>query len=148
MARILLIEGNELVARTLQAMLLVAGHEVVLAGLADEALSSVQAQSFDLVFCDLHMQGRAGRDLALKLRELPADTRLILTTGGPPSGEDRDAHLDASFLQTCRDAVKTVVLAKPFRIEQIHTLVRDQLAAATAAKGDVPLPRITRDPHS
>lgn len=139
MARILLAESNELVALTIQMMLLSCSHEVVLARGAEEALRAFETQAFDLVFCDLHMKGEDGGELALVLRGLSADTRLILMTGGAPTGDNRDAHLDMSFLRTCRDAGKTTMLAKPFRMDQIDTLVRDQLAATTAAQGGAPI---------
>lgn len=136
MARILVAEDNDLVANTIQTMLRGGGHEVVLAVRADRAVRAFTMQPFDLVFCDLHMRGTNGLDLAHELRWLSPDTFLVLMTGGPRGTKDV-APVDAALLRSWRSAGRAQVIAKPFRREQVLGLVRDH-APQPPAQRDAP----------
>lgn len=137
MARILVAERNGLVANTIETMLRSGGHEVVLAGRADEAIRAFTAQPFELVLCDLQMRGTDGLDLAQEFRGLSPDVVLILMTGGPP-GSNGTARLDPQLLQSWQIAGTAKLIAKPIRTDEILALVRGHLAAKAPAERDAP----------
>ncbi len=56
-ARVLVVEDNPRVGRSLQIFLEIEGHEVTLVESGERALESLDETSFDLVFCDLTLGG-------------------------------------------------------------------------------------------
>ncbi|MCU0633309.1 MAG: ATP-binding protein [Gemmatimonadaceae bacterium] len=55
--RILVVEDEPDVARSLEVLLVLLGHTVVLAPTGDDALAAMARASFDVVFCDLGLPG-------------------------------------------------------------------------------------------
>jgi DNA-binding NtrC family response regulator len=115
-SRILVVDDEELYRRTLERILTRAGHEVVHAGEATEALCAVTSEQFDLVLCDLKMPGIDGLELIRQIRELEPDLPCILITGhGSPksSVEALDAgafwYFEKPFEQTHLDVIRGLV---------------------------------------
>lgn len=96
--RILLVEDHGDAAEMLVALLEMQGHQVRLAGSADEALDLLRAERMDVVLCDIGLPGRSGYDFARAVREDPSrrGVSLIALTGyGQP--EDRRRTREAGF---------------------------------------------------
>ena len=113
--RLLLVESDPAVARTLEAMLAACGYEVAWApdGAAALALVLAEGAEFDLLLCDLIVGGApTGRDLAARLRRACPGLAVVLMSGDS-------------------EAVGEGVLSKPFGPEEA-------LAALRAARARTP----------
>lgn len=115
-AKLLVVDDEELYRRALERILTRAGHEVLQAGDATEALAIISSTNLDLVLCDLKMPGINGLELIRQTRELEPDLPCILITGhGSPgaSVEALDAgafwYLEKPFEQANLDVIRGLV---------------------------------------
>ncbi len=125
MAKVLLIEDEEMVRFSLRAVLESDGHEVIEASNGDEGISqfkklSKTSQPMDLVVTDILMPKKHGYDTISEIRELSPNMKIIAISGG---GEvNPKVFLDMSdFLGANR------VLAKPFSSDELLTAVKECL---------------------
>lgn len=78
--RILVVDDEPLITRTLSLIFQNHGFEVMAVLTADDALASIRSTPPDLVLCDIDMPGRDGISLMTDLgRELPDCPILVLT---------------------------------------------------------------------
>jgi signal transduction histidine kinase/ActR/RegA family two-component response regulator len=123
--RILAVDDEALLLKAYRRML-GDGHELVTALGGHEALRTLEKDAaFDVVLCDLQMPEMSGMELHAAVRErFPrlAD-KFVFVTGGAFSGEAR-RFLDESV---------AAVIQKPFRIEDLLTLV-DRIASGIPVK--------------
>jgi len=83
MARVLIVDDEEGIRRTMGMFLENAGHDVWTAGSVSEACELMDAQDFDVVLSDIVMPGDAGiRLLGLVSARMPL-TQVIMITGEP-----------------------------------------------------------------
>ncbi|MFW6049828.1 MAG: hybrid sensor histidine kinase/response regulator [Myxococcota bacterium] len=126
--RVLVVDDEPVLLRTLES-LLAPRHEVVTAGSGRSALELLTEDGdFDLILCDLMMNGVTGMDVYEKLkRSRPGlERRIVFMTGG-------------AFTSTTRRFLAQVdnpCLDKPFAVEDVLDLVRRQLASAGAVRAD------------
>lgn len=73
MARILVIDDDDLVRGTVEAMLEAGGHEATLAVDGEDGLRQFQRQPFDLVLCDVFMPQKEGLETVRELLRDDAD---------------------------------------------------------------------------
>lgn len=99
--RILVVEDDAPVRQLLVRVLTDAGHLVVGASDATEAVQlAAQHVDLDLLITDLVMRGVNGIQLARTLREERPDLRVLLTSSYRPEQLSRDAvTLDAEFIE-------------------------------------------------
>jgi len=120
MARILVVDDEELARFTIRDILETAGHDVEEAGNGNEALSSQAANSFDLVITDLIMPEKEGVETIVELRRDFPDLKIIAISGG-----GRTKNLD--FLRLADEFGANKILAKPFSgdelMEQVNGLL-------------------------
>lgn len=122
MARILLIDDEPLVRRTLQLALENAGHSVATAEDGEGGIALARTLGFDLVVTDVLMPGRDGLDTIMDMRrERPAMRILAI------SGAGHSARVD--FLKLARGLGATRTLEKPFLSGTLIATVADCLAA-------------------
>lgn len=81
MARILVLDDDDLVSRVIERMLRRHGHEVVVADNPGHALRLTQDVDFDIAIVDFHMPGTTGVEVLEKLRAIQPRTLRILITG-------------------------------------------------------------------
>lgn len=129
MKRILIVDDEELVARTLGRVLSRCGHDVVLANSAEQALEQAKGGFFNLLITDMKLPGMNGVDLIKRFKELTPQTRVIAITGFPDL-EQAQIVLSLGVLE---------YLNKPFEIADLELMVQrcleaDQHAAAFAGK--------------
>ena len=85
MARILVVDDEQVVRSLLKTILKHDGHEVLEAGDGTEAVEIHRNQPADLVMVDLVMPKKHGLDTILEMRENHPGTRFIVMTGALPS---------------------------------------------------------------
>jgi len=125
MARILVIDDDELVRGTVRTILASDGHETALAVDGEDGLRQFHQQSFDLVLCDVFMPHKEGLETVREIRQLSAGTPIISMTGSIPGGED--GRLDPDFLRMSGALGATRTIGKPFRPRELLALVRECL---------------------
>ena len=112
MARILVIDDEELARFTVASLLESAGHEVVEAPNGQEGLSLQNAQLFDLVVTDIIMPKKEGVETVIELKRDHPDLKIIAISGG-----GRTRNLD--FLKLAKQCGADKILAKPFTEEEL-----------------------------
>jgi len=117
-ARILVIDDEPAIRELLVEML--APHQIDTVPGANEALGELQQHSYDLILCDISMPGISGIDFLKTLESTNdrASESVIFLTGGAVTAKAADT-LSKS---------RRPVITKPFRFDEVHEIVRQQLA--------------------
>lgn len=79
--RILLVDDEILILKSLQADLEQAGYEIVVAANGEDALAQLAGKACNLVVTDLMMDGMSGVELLEKIREHDSELPVIIITG-------------------------------------------------------------------
>lgn len=113
--RVLIIDDEPAVARSIARVLRSAGYETTIASDGFQGGSQLMKQQPALVTLDLRMPGISGYDVLKFIRTTPetAATKVIVISA-----------LDQPSLQRARDEGANAVLAKPFDNQQLTDLVR------------------------
>lgn len=122
MARILLVDDDNLVRTTLANFLAHDGHQVTEAANGLEAKRLLTAETFDLVLTDIIMPEHDGLELLMSQFMQPDRPKIIAISGGSPNLSQHEL-LDIA-LKMKADAV----LAKPVSYETLSATVRSALA--------------------
>lgn len=88
MAKILLVEDDELVRLSLTLYLKRAGHSIVEAIDGHSALDVIQRESIDILVTDIIMPGMSGTELVRRLRNEHPDLPVIAISGGGRVDQD------------------------------------------------------------
>ncbi len=90
-ARVLVVDDEPLVRRSLHRLLASRGHEVVEAASAAEALALLEGRTFDVVLCDLMMPEMTGFELHAVLSETRPEVanRMVFVSGGAVTEQAR-----------------------------------------------------------
>jgi DNA-binding response OmpR family regulator len=123
MARILLIDDEAVLRRTLQAVLQRAGYEVTAAPNGAEGLRLWRREPLELVITDIHMPEKNGIETILELRAWSPEVPIIAISGG-----DRNPRVDVLGDASQMGAIRT--LTKPFTIAELLAAVRETLPHA------------------
>ncbi len=124
MARILLVEDNEMNRDMLSRRLLRRGYEVVMAVDGGEGLRRAVADSPDLILMDMSLPVLDGWEAARQLKSSP-ETRslpIIALTSHAMSG-DREAAMEAGC-----DEYETKPIDLPRLLEKMETLLKRSVA--------------------
>ena len=115
-ARVLVVDDEEFITRVVSRVLEPVGHRVSVAHSGAEALERLQAESFDVVLCDVRMPGMDGIALYRRmLRDRPRQAqRFVFFTG------------DTVSLETTRVLGETgrPTLQKPFTVDELQRAIR------------------------
>lgn len=112
MARILVIDDEDLARFTVANILESAGHEVVEASDGEEGLALQKEHPFDLVVTDIIMPKKEGVETIVELKRDFPDMKVIAISGG-----GRTRNLD--FLELAKQFGADKILAKPFTEEEL-----------------------------
>jgi DNA-binding response OmpR family regulator len=119
--RILVVDDNEDLRTTIQALLQADGFEVAVAGDGQAALALHQACPADVVITDLFMPDKDGIETIVELRKLSPKLKIIAMSGWTSTqGSD--------YLRVAREIGAAATLQKPFDPQELSRVVR-QLAA-------------------
>ena len=110
--KILLIDDDTLIRRSVARVLLQNGYEVVTAEDGVRGLELYHRQKFDLIITDIYMPRQEGIETILTLRRTDPDTKIIAISGGGRTG-----NTDA--LEMARLLGANAILEKPFRTDQL-----------------------------
>ncbi len=117
MAKILVVDDEELARFTIRDILETAGHQVEEATNGVEALAIQSASPFDLVITDIIMPEKEGVETIIELKQLYPSLKIIAISGG-----GRTRNLD--FLKLGKDLGADSILPKPFSdddlMEQVY----------------------------
>lgn len=121
--RILVVDDDPLVGRSLKILLERAGYQTEVASIGLAALDAVSSQNFDLILTDIRMPGMNGIETLKAVRELrrelgrPPLPEIVITA----YYEDEDIKEEAGRL-----GVKGFIL-KPFGIEELMSAIEGSL---------------------
>ncbi|HSK65017.1 MAG TPA: response regulator [Pyrinomonadaceae bacterium] len=113
MPDVLVVDDDDVIRETLLE-LLETHYQCQVASTAEEALSKLQAQPFDVVLTDVSLPGLSGSELLERVRELYPATPVIIVSG---LSDQEQAHSLKS-----RGAFD--YLLKPFRLEVVEESVK------------------------
>lgn len=137
MARILIIDDDELICQSLSLVVRQKGSEATSAHTLGEGLKKATTEPFDVIFLDVNMPDGNGLDFLSKLPKLPSSPEIIIITGyGDPNGAELALKCGAWDYLEKGASVKEIT----------HSLVsalqyRDQKQAGSAANNAVSLKR-------
>ena len=121
LARVLLVDDNDVVRTTMQTILELNNFEVVSASSVNEALSHIASEKFGVLLCDLHMPGRGdGLTVVSAMRHANADAVTLVFSGYPEMKE----ALSAILVQADE------ILVKPLDIPSLIELIKKRLGTA------------------
>ena len=120
MARILVVDDEELIRASIAAALCRAGHQVITAEDGDDALGKFRPGHFDLVITDIIMPRREGIETLRALRQLEPGLRIIAM-----SETDTDHGL---YLKAAVALGADATLEKPVTIAELRLVVEEALA--------------------
>ena len=116
-ARILVVDDDDAVRRTIVRSLARSGHEVVAARSGEEGLAvGLAAEGFDLLVTDIAMPGIDGPTLAARLRERSPDLAVLFSSGY--ASEGRVGALERG---------RTEFIAKPFAPAELAARIAEML---------------------
>jgi len=121
-ARILIIDDEELFRQMLKQMLEQAGHEVSEAADGDKGLAMFHKQPADLVITDIFMPEKEGIATIHDLKAEFPDLKVIAVTGG---GYKRRGF---EYLEFAEKIGADRALHKPFQRQEILTAIEELLA--------------------
>jgi CheY-like chemotaxis protein len=124
MARILLIDDDDLVAATIAAQLQWGGHEVHLATNGREGLDAHKAGTFDAVLLDLFMPEMEGLEFIRVLRGRGVATPIIAMTGGMGVGPKQKESTVDLYLDMTGKLGACATLRKPFGADALLSCVK------------------------
>ena len=127
MAKILVIDDEALLAKSISLFLTRAGHEVVTAGDGRTGLAAFAHEKPDLVITDIVMPVMEGMESIQTLRLQAPDLPIIAMSGG-----GRTKNPD--FLRIAEKLGATATLAKPFAKEALLTAVARSLARISSGQ--------------
>jgi two-component system KDP operon response regulator KdpE len=135
--RILVVDDEPAIRRTLRANLAARGYDVVLAETGEEALAQATEQTPDLVILDLMLPGMSGLEVCRSLRATVTMPILVLSARGEERTKVQVLDLGADDY-----------LTKPFGMDELLARVRALLrrpATATSTAGTVHVEPLTVD---
>jgi len=117
LARILIVEDEDIARQNLEHILKKEGYTVITANSGAKAFESLQNEEFDLVLTDLKMEKVDGMQVLAKSRELHPYTEVIMITGY--------ATVDSAVAAMKKGAYHYI--AKPYKIDEIRQSVGQAL---------------------
>jgi EAL domain-containing protein (putative c-di-GMP-specific phosphodiesterase class I) len=133
-ARVLVVDDDEIVARTLGRLLVREGYAVTVSGDVDSALAAIEGAEHDVVVCDVKMPGTDGLDLLRRLKRSAFDLPVIFVTGVP--------NVDDAALALEYGAFR--YLTKPVAVDVLRSAVQEAVRIhrlAVASRAGLPLGR-------
>lgn len=126
MARVLIIDDEEMVRETMRQMLEEAGHTVAEAKNGNEGIFKLGNFPADLIITDLLMPQKEGLETISEIRASHPDSKIIAISGG---GRIKGVN----YLETAKKLGAQEILNKPFSDEELKIAVNNVLGHEDAA---------------
>jgi len=115
MARILLVDDENLILYSLSATLKHDGSEVKAVANGKDALREIRNSPYDICFLDVNLPDANGLDLMKIVREVSPSTRIVIMTAVDLNdGQMTYVHNNDGYF-----------LPKPFDLEEVRSIVHD-----------------------
>jgi CheY-like chemotaxis protein len=122
MAKILVIDDNDVLGKLVSRMLQSEGHEVITASDGKQGVALFSERLPDLVITDLIMPDMDGVETIVALRKIAPETKIIAMSGGG------DAASGPDYLNSMNAVLNiSSVIAKPFEKAELLKAVNDVL---------------------
>jgi DNA-binding response OmpR family regulator len=125
--KILVIDDDELVRRTVMKILRSDGHEVVCAADGSAGMALFRTEAPEMVITDIIMPEQEGIETILAIRRENPRARIIAISGGGQFG-------NVEVLKMAQLLGADDIIAKPFRAHDLLSAVRVSAKALAAAK--------------
>ena len=116
MARVLLVDDDELLRSMLRTLLERFGHDVVTATNGHDAIVRHREQSVDLVITDIIMPDMEGIELIRALRHDDPAMKIIAMSGGGRAGAN-------DYLDLAKQLGAEQILSKPFSQQELRDAI-------------------------
>jgi DNA-binding response OmpR family regulator len=120
LARILVVDDDDLIRKLVVRTLERAGYEVVAAADGQQAARQYRDQPADLIITDLFMPEKEGMEVIMELRREDPEVKIIAISGAGSLGP-------TGYLEVARMIGASKTLAKPFGREELLNAVRQLL---------------------
>ncbi len=120
MARILVIDDEQVLRRSVVEILEREGHEVLDAADGKVGMQLLREQRPDLVISDLFMPEMDGVELLRQLRRESPELKVVVMSGGAYDGQ-------IQLLDVATGLGAAAVLRKPFELEELVSVVNEVL---------------------
>jgi EAL domain-containing protein (putative c-di-GMP-specific phosphodiesterase class I)/CheY-like chemotaxis protein len=131
-ARVLVVDDEPAIARSLARVLGVAGHVVTAATSGEEAVARLASESFDVILSDIRMPQMDGVTLLRAIRARDLDVPVAFMTGDPTLETALDAMEHGAFRYLVKPVDGHEVVAVVERGARLHRLARVRREAADA----------------
>lgn len=125
MARILVVDDEELVRFSLRAMLEAQEHTVHEASDGNEATEIMKEHDFDMAIVDIFMPEKEGTETIMELRRDYPDLKVVAISGGGQTG-------DLAYLKVAEAFGAHMVLPKPLTESDLEVAVCKLLGEQSA----------------
>jgi EAL domain-containing protein (putative c-di-GMP-specific phosphodiesterase class I) len=133
--RVLLVDDEASIARSLARVLAAAGHEVATATSGAEAVAELATRSFDVILSDIRMPGMDGLTLLRAIRARDLDVPVAFMTGDPQLETVMEAMEHGAFRYLLKPVDNDEVVAVVQRAARLHRLARVRREAAEELQG-------------
>jgi len=122
MARILMVDDELALQKTVQMLLSEEGHQITTCGDGSEAKKLIEDSEFDLLISDIRMAPVSGMDLLKYVRDIKPNLPVVMLTAY--------GHVETAVEALRMGAFDYV--AKPFKIDKLFDVVSRALASKPA----------------
>lgn len=129
MSRILVVDDDSFFRKVITKLLIGHGHEIVPAGSGEDALLTLQAQTFDLMISDVNMTPMNGMELLEKVVQSCPEMGVIMLTGHDEIEVAVEAMKKGAF----------DFLVKPFQLDDLFATVQRSLEYYSVSPENKPL---------
>lgn len=121
MAKVLLVDDDELVVYALSRYLSKMGHEVIALGNGAKVMDAIVSDGPDVIVTDIIMPDVEGMEVIFKVRTAYPKMPIIAMSGG-------SRLVDVSHLQTAKGLGADAILQKPFDESELNRLIQELVA--------------------
>jgi CheY-like chemotaxis protein len=145
--KVLVVDDDPVVGKSFDRVLSGKGYAVITAGNAQEALSKLEAENYDVVYADIKMPGMSGLEMAEQVKKTRPWLPVVIVTGyGSPDNEARaEAAGVSSFLRKPLSPEMIESSAQKAFSEKDATAQSVNDAAAIVQPATAPVPSTARN---
>jgi DNA-binding NtrC family response regulator len=116
-ARVLVVDDEEIARKNLDHILQKEGYIVVMAASGAEAFEQMEISNFDVVLTDIRMENISGIDVLIKTKSKYPETEVIMVTAYASTDSATETLKKGAFQY----------IAKPFKINDIRITVKQAI---------------------